>query len=141
MAKYIAQIVAGGVRIFGKALTKAAKSEFAASQQTAQKAGGGTKGAKRASADALSGMTLHEAKQILNIENIQDLEALQKKYEHMFSINDKSKGGSFYLQSKVYRAKERIDRELIDIGVKEVQETTQTQENTDTVQQSKETKT
>lgn len=27
-------------------------------------------------------------------------------------MNDKSKGGSFYLQSKVFRAKERLDEEL-----------------------------
>lgn len=27
-------------------------------------------------------------------------------------MNDKTKGGSFYLQSKVFRAKERIDEEL-----------------------------
>lgn len=27
-------------------------------------------------------------------------------------MNDKAKGGSFYLQSKVFRAKERIDEEL-----------------------------
>lgn len=29
-------------------------------------------------------------------------------------MNDKAKGGSFYLQSKVFRAKERIDHELQD---------------------------
>jgi mitochondrial import inner membrane translocase subunit TIM16 len=27
-------------------------------------------------------------------------------------MNDKAKGGSFYLQSKVFRAKERLDEEL-----------------------------
>lgn len=37
---------------------------------------------------------------------------MQKKYEHLFAVNDKAKGGSFYLQSKVFRAKERIDQEL-----------------------------
>lgn len=39
-------------------------------------------------------------------------EEVQKRYEYLFSINDKSKGGSFYLQSKIYRAKERLDQEL-----------------------------
>ncbi len=42
-----------------------------------------------------------EAKQILNVEDIKDLEKLQKNYEHLFSVNEKEKGGSFYLQSKV----------------------------------------
>ncbi len=41
-----------------------------------------------------------------------DSEKLKKQYEHLFNINDKAKGGSFYLQSKIYRAKERIDQEL-----------------------------
>lgn len=58
------------------------------------------------------GMTLDEAKQILNINDLENLEQIQKNYEHLFSVNDKAKGGSFYLQSKVFRAKERIDQEL-----------------------------
>lgn len=37
---------------------------------------------------------------------------IQKRYEYLFSINDKSKGGSFYLQSKIFRAKERLDKEI-----------------------------
>lgn len=57
-------------------------------------------------------MSLEEAKQILNIDDIQDLEKINKHYNHLFDVNDKLKGGSFYLQSKVFRAKERIDREL-----------------------------
>ena len=39
--------------------------------------------------------------QVLNIKEVKDLESIQKNYEHLFSVNDKSKGGSFYLQSKV----------------------------------------
>jgi mitochondrial import inner membrane translocase subunit TIM16 len=58
-----------------------------------------------------SGMTLEEAQQILNVDKL-DPEEAQKRYEHLFATNDKSKGGSFYLQSKVFRAKERIDEEL-----------------------------
>jgi len=37
---------------------------------------------------------------------------IQKRYEYLFRINDKSQGGSFYLQSKIYRAKERLDKEI-----------------------------
>ena len=58
------------------------------------------------------GMTLDEAKQILNISDLKSLEQITKNYEHLFAVNDKAKGGSFYLQSKVFRAKERIDQEL-----------------------------
>ena len=56
-------------------------------------------------------MTLDEAKQILNVDNLTQAE-VDKQYEHLFQVNDKSKGGSFYLQSKVVRAKERIDQEI-----------------------------
>jgi len=37
----------------------------------------------------------------LHIDSITDVEAVVKNYEHLFSVNDKAKGGSFYLQSKV----------------------------------------
>lgn len=56
-------------------------------------------------------MSLEEAKQILNVEKL-DVDSVQKNYDHLFNVNDKTKGGSFYLQSKVYRAKERIDQEI-----------------------------
>lgn len=56
-------------------------------------------------------MTLEEAQQILNVSKL-DPQDIQKNYEHLFNVNDKSKGGSFYLQSKVFRAKERLDQEV-----------------------------
>ena len=44
------------------------------------------------------GMALDEAKQILNVDDIRDSEALNKSHEHLFSVNEKAKGGSFYIQ-------------------------------------------
>ena len=44
------------------------------------------------------GLTLDEAKQILNVENLKDVEAINKSYEHLFAVNEKAKGGSFYIQ-------------------------------------------
>lgn len=44
---------------------------------------------------------LQEAKQILNVDNVKDIEKLTKNYEHLFKVNDKQNGGSFYIQSKV----------------------------------------
>ena len=46
-------------------------------------------------------LCIQEAKQILHVENIADVEKVTKNYEHLFEVNDKAKGGSFYLQSKV----------------------------------------
>ncbi|XP_050058706.1 mitochondrial import inner membrane translocase subunit Tim16 [Aphis gossypii] len=111
MAKYIVQIIIIGSQIVGKALTKALKQEYAASQESARRAGGGRAGAAHAAANAKAGITLEEAKQILNVKDMTQDE-IQKRYEYLFRINDKSQGGSFYLQSKIYRAKERLDKEI-----------------------------
>lgn len=61
----------------------------------------------------MTGITLEEAQQILNIGKLDAKEA-QEKFDHLFKLNDKAKGGSFYIQSKIFRAKERIDQELQD---------------------------
>ncbi|VVC37453.1 DnaJ domain [Cinara cedri] len=111
MAKYIVQIIIIGSQIVGKAFSRALKQEYAASQEAARRAGGGRVGAAHAAANAKAGITLDEAKQILNVKDMTP-EEVQKRYEYLFSINDKSKGGSFYLQSKIFRAKERLDQEL-----------------------------
>lgn len=71
-----------------------------ASQAAAQRAGGGAAGAKHSATNQRLGMSLEEAKQILNVEEL-DLEKVQKNYEYLYNINDKNKGGSFYIQSKV----------------------------------------
>ncbi|XP_019543453.1 mitochondrial import inner membrane translocase subunit TIM16 [Aedes albopictus] len=111
MAKYIAQIIVLGTQIVGRAFARALKQEYAASQEAAKRAGGGQKGQNRVAANLKTGMTLEEAQQILNVSKLEP-EEIQKHYDHLFQVNDKSKGGSFYLQSKVFRAKERIDQEL-----------------------------
>ncbi|XP_026332168.1 mitochondrial import inner membrane translocase subunit Tim16 [Hyposmocoma kahamanoa] len=111
MAKYIAQIIVLGAQVVGRAFARALKQEIAASQEAAKRAGGGPEGSRRAAANASTGLTLEEAMQILNLDKI-DSEQVQKNYNHLFNVNDKSKGGSFYLQSKIVRAKERIDVEI-----------------------------
>ena len=54
-------------------------------------------------------MQTDEALKILNIEK-PDLTSLlvETKYKKFYELNDPSKGGSFYLQSKIYRAKEAL---------------------------------
>lgn len=70
---------------------------------------------------------MEEAKQILNVDNLEAAE-VEEKFKHLFEVNDKAKGGSFYLQSKVFRAKERIDEELLAALKK--QNETQTKDKT-----------
>ena len=40
----------------------------------------------------------------------------EQNYEHLFKVNDPTKGSSIYLQSKVYRAKARIEAEMAQSG-------------------------
>ncbi|EDW15113.1 mitochondrial import inner membrane translocase subunit Tim16 [Drosophila mojavensis] len=112
MAKYIAQIIVLGGQAIGRAFAKALKQEIAASQEAARRAGGGRKGDQSAESNLRTGMTLEEAKQILNIDDLKSVDSINKNFEHLFNVNDRAKGGSFYLQSKVFRAKERLDQEL-----------------------------
>ena len=42
--------------------------------------------------------------------------SIDEKYARMFAANDPSAGGSFYLQSKVYRAKESLDAEFAEMA-------------------------
>lgn len=111
MAKYIAQIILLGSQVIGRAFAKAIRQEYAASQEAARRAGGGQKGAQSAAANFKTRITVEEALQILNVDKL-DKEKVGKNYEHLFNANDKSKGGSFYIQSKVVRAKERLDMEF-----------------------------
>ncbi|KAK4020904.1 mitochondrial import inner membrane translocase subunit TIM16 [Daphnia magna] len=111
MARYLAQIIVMGGQVIGRAFARALKQEYQASQEAAKRAGGGRAGASRVEANLKTGMSLEEAKDILNLDKLEP-ELVKKNFEHLFSVNDKTKGGSFYLQSKVYRAKERLDQEM-----------------------------
>lgn len=61
-------------------------------------------------------MTLDEACRILNVKPPQggqaDLQQTTERFKKLFDMNDPKKGGSFYLQSKILRARERIEMEV-----------------------------
>ncbi|XP_065829374.1 mitochondrial import inner membrane translocase subunit tim16-like [Oscarella lobularis] len=128
-ARFIAQVVVVGGQVVARAFAQALRQEFRSGASVRQKAAESGKsggGRKTAVANSYSGMTLQEAKQILNVDRL-DSEFIQKRYDHLFKINDKASGGSFYLQSKVYRAKERIDMEMQNEKEK-VESTTESEE-------------
>lgn len=116
MAKYIVQIILLGGQVVAKAFARALRQEIAASQEAARRAGGGERGAQRAATNARTGISLEEALKILNVEKPNEKEQIEKHYKYLMEANDRSKGGSFYLQSKVVRAKERIDEELQNVS-------------------------
>ncbi|XP_032691488.1 mitochondrial import inner membrane translocase subunit Tim16 [Odontomachus brunneus] len=117
MAKYLIQIIVAGTQVIGKAFARALRQEIAASQEAARRAGGGSRGAKHVAANTRTGISLEEALRILNVERSDQTELIQQNYKYLMEANDRSKGGSFYLQSKVVRAKERIDMELKNQGI------------------------
>lgn len=112
MAKHLVQIIIMGTQVVVKAFTRALRQEIAASQAAAHKTGGGAQGTQHVAANYRTGISLEEALQILNVERVDEVEAIERNYKHLMEVNDRSKGGSFYIQSKIVRAKERIDEEL-----------------------------
>lgn len=113
MAKFIAQIIVAGSQILGRAFARALKQEIEASQDAARRLGNTKTRAERL-ANTKTGLSLDEAKQILNVTEL-NKEEVTKKYETLFKANEKANGGSFYIQSKVFRAKERLDLELDNV--------------------------
>ncbi|KAF9917101.1 hypothetical protein BX616_001922 [Lobosporangium transversale] len=115
-ARLIAQVIVMGTQIVGKAFMEAYRQAAANAAKNGgqQAAKSGSGGSKAAAADAITrktGMTVDEAMNILNITKDADLAKIVKNYEHLYKVNDKTVNGSFYLQSKVVRAKERLEME------------------------------
>jgi import inner membrane translocase subunit TIM16 len=63
-------------------------------------------------------LTLSEACRILNVKPPQlgkmDMEIVMERFKRLFDANEPENGGSFYLQSKILRARERIEVEVRD---------------------------
>lgn len=109
--RLLAQVAITGARVFGRAFTEAYKEAAAAT--TAQQATKDGKPKKSSAASRDSDITLDEACKILDVDlSGLSLDKAQKKYDYLFDINSKEKGGSFYIQSKVYRSMERIKNEM-----------------------------
>lgn len=110
--KFVITAFLTGSRILGRSFVAAYKQAQAASQyQRAQAKLGNTTGGSFA-----SGMTLDEACKILNVKppagGKANMEEVLDRYKRLFDANNPEKGGSFYLQSKIVRAKERFEREI-----------------------------
>ena len=101
-----------GARVFGRAFAEAYK-QASASQKYAQAMQNNPTAANTMSS---AGLTLDEACKILNVSPPQAGEAnltkVHEQFKRLFDMNDPKKGGSFYLQSKVLRARERIELEV-----------------------------
>ena len=113
--RIITQIVFTGTRVLGRAFAEAFR-QAAASSQHSRAAGANASSPATANNLASSGLTLDEACKILNVKPPQggktDMNNVMEKFKTMFDKNDPTKGGSFYLQSKILRARQRIELEV-----------------------------
>eukprot|EP01090_Pellita_catalonica_P009626 TRINITY_DN20748_c0_g1_i1.p1 TRINITY_DN20748_c0_g1~~TRINITY_DN20748_c0_g1_i1.p1 ORF type:complete len:112 (+),score=19.76 TRINITY_DN20748_c0_g1_i1:64-399(+) len=98
MARLIASLLVQGGAILGRAFVEAWKQA-------------GIKGMQSGLGKETGKLTMEEAKQILGVSGPPfKITEISKRYEHLFKQNDPSKSGSFYIQSKVVRAKEALDK-------------------------------
>ncbi|KAF1933084.1 cochaperone Pam16 [Didymella exigua CBS 183.55] len=109
--RIITQVVFSGARIIGRAVTESYRQAAASQKYAAATAGSGGGGAFTS-----SNITMDEACKILNVGpgkmGTIEAEQVTERFKRLFDQNDPQKGGSFYLQSKILRARERIEREL-----------------------------
>lgn len=108
MVKSLVKIIYHGSRILLYAIQKTIAEEIELSKQAADIRYNINSSEKPKSQ---AKMSLNEAKLILNVENLHR-EEIDQKFKHLFEANSKSQSGSFYIQSKIIRAKERLDLEL-----------------------------
>ncbi|KAJ8962403.1 hypothetical protein NQ318_018387 [Aromia moschata] len=109
MVKSLPKVIYHGAKIFLKSVHKSVLQEIELSKEAAR-----IRYRDRA-AEITPGepeqMSLNEALRILNVEQLNP-EQIDRQYKYLFEANSKNQGGSFYLQSKIFRAKERLDSEL-----------------------------
>ncbi|KAK3157790.1 hypothetical protein QOZ80_2AG0128070 [Eleusine coracana subsp. coracana] len=100
--KLIANLIVMGSGIIGRAMLQAYRKALHNANQTGV-AHEAINNIRRASKT----MTEQEARQILGVSEQSTWEEIVKRYDNLFERNAKS--GSFYLQSKVHRAKECLE--------------------------------
>ena len=107
----------------GSALVRAASRAYRQALVNAQRTGvanEASKGGASASTGMFGGgrvMQLGEAREVLGVTETATYEEVHARFERLFESNEKN-GGSFYLQSKIYRARERLDGEYDEEAVR-----------------------
>lgn len=108
-----ALVIAGSVvsRAFVQAYMQASQQARHTAKQTAtkgQQAGKSNISLRKqiGEVEALKILNFSEAKRPKSVQEVID------RYEVYFNANNPKQGGSFYLQSKIYRAKERLEQDF-----------------------------
>lgn len=102
-AKILANLMVMGSGILARAVVQAYRQALA----NASKSGVAQETLQNAVRRGSKTMTEQEARQILGVTEKSTWEEIAKKYDNLFENN--AKNGSFYLQSKVHRAKECLE--------------------------------
>ncbi|KAF8161046.1 Pam16-domain-containing protein [Crassisporium funariophilum] len=131
--KVLVQIFITGSRILGKAFFEAGRQAVKNAKHSPQGVmghdaagvGHATSGSPTDQLTRQHRMTLDEAQLILNVKRGETMEQIMKNYQHLFKANSPAPkpdkpltakqaslpSNSHYLQSKVFRARERIEAE------------------------------
>ncbi|XP_043708601.1 mitochondrial import inner membrane translocase subunit PAM16 like 2 [Telopea speciosissima] len=102
-AKILANLIIMGSGILGRAMVQAYRQAL----QNASKSGVAQEAFQNPMRRVRKIMTEQEAREILGVTENAAWEEILKKYDSLFENN--AKNGSFYLQSKVHRAKECLE--------------------------------
>lgn len=126
LARVLVQTAVAGIAILARALPAA----YGKALQNARKSGMDAAGGAAAGEGVAAGiftkkrMKKDEALAVLNLQEMKeeevDLVLVQKQYDRYFAANAVEKGGSFYLQSKIYRAKEMLDEFIKEKQAEEI---------------------
>ena len=116
--RIVAQVVITTTQIVGKAFIQAYQQAAANAGKTAAKGAGGV--VRRGQ------MTRGEALDILNFKMVPEgelpiKEELEEAYRKYFEANEPSKGGSYYLQSKFFRAYEHLEQERAEMAAEQAE--------------------
>jgi import inner membrane translocase subunit TIM16 len=114
-SRILANLIVAG----GSALLRAASQAYRQAIVNAQRTGVAQEAANGAAKGNIFGkkiMTIEEARQVLGVDANATYAEVYARYEKLFSSNEKN--GSFYLQSKVYRAREALEGEYEETTVK-----------------------
>lgn len=102
-----------GSRVLGRAFAEAYKHASVAHEYRAAAA---KDNPQAMNTFASSGLTLDEACKILNVKppmaGKTNMDIVMERFKRLYDLNNPQKGGSFYLQSKILRARERIEMEV-----------------------------
>lgn len=109
IGRIVAQLVVAGVNVTAKAFMQAYQQAVV----QAKNSGGAKKAAQNMSEAFSKKIKKDDAKLILNLtEDNMKRSTVEAQFQRLFDMNAVEKGGSFYLQSKIYRAKERLLEDL-----------------------------